>query len=266
MTSTRHGRRFTGALGAVLVAVLALSTMPAPVAASAATNAERLVVDLVNEKRVAAGLVPLRRYHALAIISGQRAARMRDANVLSHTVGGNLARQLSDRNVKWYSYGETIGYAYGGWSRAARDLVRMWMNSPAHRDLLMSTKLNYIGVGLSYRSSNGRFYGAAVMTQSPDRSGARSWFTRTGVSGRDITWFWAGADLRLQTYTAGLRDFDVQYRIGSGSWRWAKNDTTATSFTLANRTRGTTYGVRVRATDRRGNIGAWTKERRVTLP
>jgi uncharacterized protein YkwD len=269
MTRRPRGRSLSVALSAVLLAVLATTTLPPlAVQASAETDAESLAVDLVNAQRVSAGLVPLRRYYKLAAIAGTRAARMRDANTLSHTVGGSITTQFASAGVTWYSYGETIGYSYASWaSGAARDLVRLWMASPAHRALLMSSKSNYIGVGLAYRSSNGRTYGSIVMTESPDRNGARSWVTKTAITGgNDITWTWSGADLRLQTHTAGLRDYDVQYRVGYGSWHTVYNDTTRTSLTLWNRTHGTTYGVRVRATDRRGNIGAWTAEKRVKLP
>lgn len=268
MTSPRPGRRMSGVLTAALVAVFAVASLPAPVSASTASDAESLVVDLVNAQRGARGLVPLRRYGDLADVAGRRAARMRDTNVLSHSIAGDLGRQLTYEGVKWYRYGETIAYSRRAWAKeAARDLVRMWMDSKPHRDLLLSNRLNYIGVGLAYRSSNGRTYGAVVMTESPDRNGARAWFTGAKLfGGNDIKWSWAGDDLRLQTHTAGLRDFDVQYRVGSGSWRTIRNDTTSASITLWNRGRGTTYGLRVRATDNRGNIGKWSREVRVTVP
>lgn len=268
MTSPRPGRRMSGVLSAALVAVFAVAALPAPTSASTASDAESLVVDLVNAQRSARGLVPLRRYGDLADVAGRRATKMRDTNALSHSIAGDLGRQLTAEGVKWYRYGETIGYSRRAWAKeAARDLVRMWMDSKPHRDLLLSSRLNYIGVGLSYRSSNGRTFGSIVVTESPDRNGARAWFTGAKVAGgNDITWTWAGNDLRLQTHTAGLRDFDVQYRVGGGTWRTIRNDTKATSITLADRARGTSYGLRVRATDNRGNIGKWSKEYRVTLP
>ena len=37
-------------------------------------------------------------------------------------------------------------------------------------------------------------------------------------SGTTVTWTWSGADTALQTHTAGLKNFDVQYRVGSGTW------------------------------------------------
>ena len=63
-----------------------------------------------------------------------------------------------------------------------------------------------------------------------------------------------------------LRDFDVQYRVGTGSWSKSRNDTMANSITLWNRSRGVTYGLRVRGTDNRGNVGKWSAEVRVTVP
>ena len=46
----------------------------------------------------------------------------------------------------------------------------MWMASPSHRALLMSSRFNYIGLGLAYRSSNRRTFGSAVMTESLDHT------------------------------------------------------------------------------------------------
>ena len=40
--------------------------------------------------------------------------------------------------------------------------------------------------------------------------------TGASRSGDDVSWTWNGYDPRLQTHTAGFRDFDVQYRVGSG--------------------------------------------------
>jgi hypothetical protein len=70
----------------------------------------------------------------------------------------------------------------------------------------------------------------------------------------------------LQTHTAGLRDYDIQYRINYGTWVLLRDNTTATSLTLPDRSRGRSYAVRVRATDRRGNVGAWSAEKRLWIP
>ena len=87
--------------------------------------------------------------------------------------------------------------------------------------------------------------------------------TRVSRSGDDVRWTWSGYDPRLQTHTAGLRDFDVQYRVGWASWVLLRDNTTQTSITLANRPGGRSYALRVRATDRRGNVGVWSREARI---
>ncbi len=137
-------------------------------------------------ERTARGLVPLRRYGDLADVAGRRATKMRDTNILSHSIAGDLGRQLTDEGVTWYRYGETIAYTYKAWANeAARDLVKVWMASAPHRDLLMSSRFNYIGVGLAYRSSNGRTFGSIVVSDVPDRSGASAWFTGARVIRRE---------------------------------------------------------------------------------
>lgn len=250
----------------LLASLLAMATPPSALALTT-TQAESQLTTLINAERQKAGLKPLRTDNYLAVIAGRRVDRMRDANTLSHSVGGNLQYQLAYYRVAWYAYGENIGYTTSSWgSAAAESLVSMWLKSPSHRAQLLSDRFNYIGVGMAYRSSNGRTYAATVFTESPDHTTARASILSGTRSGDDVTWTWSGYDPVLQTHTAGLRDFDVQYRVGSGSWTMLRNDTVARSITLADRVHGRTYGLRVRATDRRGNVGPWTAEKRIWVP
>ena len=72
--------------------------------------------------------------------------------------------------------------------------------------------------------------------------------------------------MRLQTHTAGLKNFDVQYRVDSGSWRVIRSGTTARSITLSGRTRHHTYYLRVQARDNRGNLSGYTTSLHVSVP
>jgi uncharacterized protein YkwD len=267
MTRRAPRRPVFVALSAVLLASFALSASPAPASASTASDAEALVLQLINKDRVDAGLVPLRYHTDLTSIAGARAGKMASRNVMSHTVGGSISSQLKAKDVVWYRYGEAIAYTTKAWAKtAAIELHRAWMASSPHRALLMSSKFNYVGVGLALRSSNHRTFGSVILTESRDVNGPTAWFTDVDISGNDISWDFAGADLRLQTRTAGLKHFDVQVRAGNNPWTTIRNDTTARSATLWNKTRGVSYAMRIRATDRLGNVGAWTSERRITLP
>jgi hypothetical protein len=196
-----------------------------------------------------------------------RAKRMASANVMSHTISGNLASQLTGSGVRYYAKGENIAYTsrYTGLD-AARHIYRMWKASSIHWSQMMSKKFNYVGIGLSYRSSNNRTFAALIFTESPDHTKPIARVTRGERSGDDIRWTWTGSDVPLQTHTAGFRDFDVQYRVDSGSWRLARDNVTSTTLTMVDKAGGHTYGLRVRGRDRAGNVGSWSAELRVSLP
>jgi hypothetical protein len=141
----------------------------------------------------------------------------------------------------------------------------MWKASAPHRALMMSTGYNYIGVGVA-RASNGTTYASIVFTDSADHTGAVGRNVSVSASGTTVSYAWNGADVRLQKRTSGLRSFDVQYRVDGGTWRTIRNDTTVLGLSLANRERGHTYGFRVQAADRRGNLGRWSSEAKVWVP
>jgi uncharacterized protein YkwD len=251
-----------------LIATLAIAILaPAATAAPSGTATESLVIGWINSARSARGLVPLRYDTDLAVISGVRASRMAAANVMSHSVGGNLAAQLGAYRVQWYRYGEDIGYSTATWPESsARGIFNAWMRSAPHRALILSNRFNYIGVGLAYRSSNHRTFASAVFAETTDHTRPVSRMTSGTRTGDDVRWTWTGADVRLQTHTAGLRDFDIQYRVGYGTWRLLRDNTKAYGITIADRPHGQSYALRVRGTDQRGNVGAWSAEKRIWVP
>jgi hypothetical protein len=190
---------------------------------------------------------------------------MASAEVLSHSLAGSLSGNLSARSVQWYGYGEVIAYTSGSTGAAPAALFDLWVSSPPHWELLTSSKFNYLGIGLATASS-GLTYGSIVLTESRDRTGARGSMVRGSVSGDDVRWTWRGSDPVLQTHTAGLRDFTVQQRTDGGAWQTVATNTTKTARSLSNRAGGHWYGLRVRARDRAGNVGAWSTELRVWVP
>jgi uncharacterized protein YkwD len=266
MTRTVRRRTMLAALSAMMVFGLFSVSHPAPTYAGVTTT-EKAVIDWINADREARGLRALRGWSTLYDIAGMRAKRMASANVMSHTISGNLGSQLTSYGVRYYSKGENIAYTSRYTGRdAARHIYRMWKASSIHWSQMMSKKFNYVGVGLSYRSSNNRTYAALVFTESPDHTKPIAWITGATKSGKDIVWSWRGRDVPLQTHTAGFRDFDVQYRVDDGSWHLARDNTTATTLTMVDKPNGHTYGLRVRGRDQAGNVGSWSAETRVSLP
>ena len=86
---------------------------------------------------------------------------MRKKRCLSHQCPGEPALYERVRRTGYfngasrYSYGEVIA---SNRSRSSpRDIVRMWMGSPSHRDQLMSGGFEHLGVGLDVRNGTGIF-------------------------------------------------------------------------------------------------------------
>jgi hypothetical protein len=131
---------------------------------------------------------------------------------------------------------------------------------------MFSARYNYVGVGFAYRSASNTTYASVVFAESKDHTAAVAKNGTLSRTGTTVRFSWSGYDPRLQTHTAGLRSFDVLYRVDGGTWRTIRNDTTSTALTLYSRPHGHWYGFRVQAADRRGNLSRWTSAKRVWVP
>ena len=263
-------RRLGALLAGVLAATIVLGLSPAPVGATPATTASLSaeMVRQINKQRTSRGLVSLRGDSRLYSVAQERAANMAARNTLSHTAaGGSVGNALDARGIQWYGFGEVIGWSGYPWgNKAVSHVVSMWMASSSHRPLLLSGRYNYVGAGVVYDPSTGRTWASVVFTESRDHTPPVASMTGSSVSGTTIRLTWSGKDRRLQTHTAGLRSFDVQYRVDGGAWRTIRNDTDATAITIRDRARGHSYSIRVQAADRRGNLSKWTSAKTVWVP
>ena len=251
----------------IILPVLLLMTLVPSASAVTTTTLEYRILGWINQARVERHLVPLRADSRLWDLAGDRSAVMASRNILSHTVAGSLSSQLAARGIKWYRLGEAIGYSpRAAGTYATADLFAAWKRSTPHWDLLMSPNFNYIGIGMTYRSSTGRTFGDVILIDGPDRTRPRAAMVSVTRSGDDVRWTWRGWDVRLQTRTSGLASFQVQYRVDSGTFRTITTATTATTRLLANRSHGHWHGLRVRARDKAGNVGRWTSEMRIRVP
>lgn len=257
----------------VLVAVLAALVVtgvgpvsnPAPVSAGTAETIEAKLLTWINDARTRNGLQPLRLLPGLVDLAGDRASTVASTGRLAHP--SCLSCLITDRGIQWYMNGEILAYTtYPFGDQAAQSLFNSWKGSSFHWSILMSARFNYIGLGVVYRSSNKATYAAGVLTESRDYT--RPW-ARMGAASRkatSATWTWSGADTRLQTHTSGFKNFDVQYRVGTGTWSTIRTGTTSTSLSKTGLAGGRYYGVRVRARDNKGYVSGWTAELRVWVP
>ena len=133
-----------------LVAVLLVATIYVPATAAASSRqdrTERAILRAMNNVRSQHGLSRLRVDAALARAADAHSATMLRTGVFSHgSVHARLRRYTNKRKV-----GETLAWM----SRCnGRKVVRMWLNSAAHRRILLSSKFRNVGVGK--RSSSAR--------------------------------------------------------------------------------------------------------------
>ena len=255
---------------ALVVASCAAATGPVPATASSVTaeSAGDSLLAWTNRDRAARGLVPLRPAPALIEIAGTRADNLAATSTLSHAAaGGDAAPALTAAGVQWFAWGENIAEWPGGISGPAlAGIYQAWQASATHWAMLMSPRMNYVGFGLAVRSSDEWAVASTVFAESRDRTAPGARIVGATLSGTSITFAWRGYDPLLQTRWAGVRDFDVWYRVDDGSWRLIRNDTTATSLVLVARARGHRYWLKVQARDRAGNVGRTSTPISVLVP
>jgi uncharacterized protein YkwD len=251
---------------AIAVSVVVLSgftpiAAPGDARAGTAETMESHLVGWINSSRAKLGLRALHVQGGLTNLAGYRAATMAATGVLSHTIAGCLMCSLNARGIQWFTDGEVIAentYTWGDQSALA--LFNWWKGSPMHWGLLMSRTFNYLGVGVAYRSANRMTFGSVVLTESVDQTPPWSHMNSASASGTSVSWSWIGGDIYLQTHTAGLRNFDVEYRVDYGAWSLIRSGTTSRSLSLSSRAHGHWYGLRVRSRDWRGNVSGWSAE------
>ena len=256
------------ALAAIVLSGVGPVANPAPAAAATLDSIETTILGWINAERTKRGLVPLRVHGGLVAIANDRAAYMAQQQQLKHP---SCVKCLFDNaGIQYYSGTEVIawtGYApSASGDTAAQSLFSAWRNSSLHWGILMSSKYNYIGLGAGWKSSGHGTYLAGLLTESKDRTKPWAKVSGSSRSGTTVSWSWTGADTKLQTHTSGLKNFDVQYRVDSGTWKTIRSGTTAKSLSLSSRARGHCYSIRVRARDNRLYVSSYTSAVKVCVP
>jgi len=152
-------------LTAILLAVALLATNALPASASS-TYRWRLFLA-INESRAAHGLRPLHPARGLRRAAQRHSNDMVARDYFAHTspTGSTLYhRILTSGFVVWgnWSAGEDLAWGTGTYS-TPRATVKMWLASPEHRAILLSSHYKLIGIGRSTGSFLG-YAGAVVWT------------------------------------------------------------------------------------------------------
>jgi uncharacterized protein YkwD len=112
---------------------------------------------LVNNKRRAHGLRALRVDRKLQKAAGRHARDMIRHRFFAHQRPGgpDLFERLRRAGWRGHAWGEAIAYGCGSMG-SPRSTVRMWMNSPPHRAILLSSRYRLGGVGVTASALCGR--------------------------------------------------------------------------------------------------------------
>lgn len=151
---------------AALLLISSLMAMLLPSQAAAATNgstcwdskaAERSFTKKMNLVRGVAGVGKVRLDPELSKVARVHTREMIRANELHHT----SSKELSRRVTNWVTLGENVGV--GG---TVTSLHEAFMASPTHRDNILHSAYNHVGVGT--RKANGRLWVTVVFEARTD--------------------------------------------------------------------------------------------------
>jgi uncharacterized protein YkwD len=141
----------------VALLTLAASCLLAPLFGPITSNAnakpsldgrERAIVRAINRQRSNHGLSKLRSSSKLARAADYHSWEMLDADFFAHeSRDGSPFDQRVRRFAKHKALGETLAMVGGCGRKAAGRIVRMWMNSPGHRAILLSSSYRKVGLG-----------------------------------------------------------------------------------------------------------------------
>ncbi len=145
-------RRTIRTLLVLVIAAGVLSAVTPAVRADTAAN-ERVLLSLINHARAARGLAPLHIQSALdkAALAHSREMLSRDYFSHSSASGASFGTRLIRAGYTrsgWSSWAvsECIGWGKG-LSGTPQAIFRAWMNSSAHRPLLMGARWRDAGIG-----------------------------------------------------------------------------------------------------------------------
>ena len=126
--------------------VQGLPQLPKNYSINVQASAENKILELMNAKRVEAGLKPLALDNTLLQVARYKSNHMIQYNYFDHT---------NPDGTKWTNWLQTLGYKYTttGENIAyntydAVELFNQWWNSPGHRANMMNSSYTKVGIGV----------------------------------------------------------------------------------------------------------------------
>jgi hypothetical protein len=173
----------------------------------------------------------------------------------------NNANFLGGDSLPLGSVPGTIGWQSGD----ATDVVRAWVSGQRANNGVLITgdetpARNRSRLFNSRESNNRPFVTVDFQVNCDTIAPTASVQALPGFSPGEFVVRWSGQDLAPSGCApSGIANFDVEYRVNGGAWVQWRNRTTSTQFTFRNLAPNNAFvEFRARATDRAGNVGAFT--------
>lgn len=137
-----------------------LAKLPQDYAISIQASAENRILELMNQKRIDAGLNPLIMDNTLLQIARYRSNHMIQYNYFDHTtpIGEKWTTLLDAIGYQYTTTAENI--AYNNYDPV--ELFNQWLNSSGHRANMMNSSNNKIGIGVIY--GNNKYMGTQTFS------------------------------------------------------------------------------------------------------
>jgi len=123
---------------------------------------EAAVVAGINAQRAAAGLPPLQLDPDLVMVARERSSDMAQRGYFSHVspTGETFSSLMQSQGVPCSWCGENIAYNNFGDDQTVAVVLSAWMASPGHRDNILRSSFDRVGVGVALGGSGAKYYTA----------------------------------------------------------------------------------------------------------
>ncbi|MDP8254411.1 MAG: CAP domain-containing protein [Candidatus Alcyoniella australis] len=110
-------------------------------------EAEDLILMLINDERISAGLTPLTLYGPLSDVARGHSRDMAQNNFVGHLSPGrgDVSDRVDAAGIKWSRVTENIARA-----ETIQDAHRGLMGSPVHRRNVIDSEVNFVGIGVVF--------------------------------------------------------------------------------------------------------------------
>ncbi|MBW6410554.1 CAP domain-containing protein [Clostridium weizhouense] len=161
-TPNKSENQDTTTTNTTTVNINGLATLPQKYTISIQSSAENKILELMNQKRVAAGLKPLSMDNTLLQVARYKSNHMIQYNYFDH---------INPDGTKWTNWLQAIGYKYTATAENIAyntydpvELFNQWWNSEGHRKNMMSPSYTKVGVGVIYAKDNKKYMGTQTFS------------------------------------------------------------------------------------------------------